>query len=116
MPRGVDDRQRGARDLDLLPVGEIAVAYVGMGVVPQHVVAGMQQDRCTRLLRQLRCDGDVVVVPVGQQDRLDGASADRVEDRRGLVRRVDDDDLAVVTDDPDVVVDVPGAAVEAESA
>ena len=41
---------------------------------------------------------------------------DRLDDRAGVVRGVDDDDLVVVADHPDVVVDVPGAAVEAERA
>ena len=42
------------------------------------------------------------------------APADGLRDRGGVVGGVDHDDLALVADDPDVVVHVPGAAVEGE--
>src|SRR5215212_7744329 len=41
---------------------------------------------------------------------------DRVDDLCRSVRSVDDDDLVGVPDNPDVVVDIPGAPVEAERA
>ena len=56
----------------------------------------------------------MVVVAVGADDRVHVAAGDRVDDRLRLVRGVDDHHVAVVTDQPDVVVDVPGAAVEAK--
>ena len=54
----------------------------------------------------------VVVVPVRQHDRLHGAITDRLQNRRRVVCGIDDDDLVLVADHPDVVVDVPRAAVE----
>ena len=57
---------------------------------------------------------DVVVVPVGADDRDDPPFADGDHDGCRVVGRVDDEHLGVVTDEPDVVVDVPGATVELE--
>ncbi len=51
---------------------------------------------------------------VGEQDRPDPTRPDEVEDRAGVVRRVDDDALVVVADHPHVVLDLPRPAVEAE--
>ena len=59
---------------------------------------------------------DVVVVPVRAQDRPDRSVADGSDDRRGIVRRIDDEDLVIVTDEPDVVLDVEVLAVEREDA
>ena len=56
----------------------------------------------------------MVVVPVRAQDRPHGPVADRRGDRRRVVRGVDDDHLVVVTDEPDVVLDVEVLAVEGE--
>src|SRR5581483_566863 len=57
-----------------------------------------------------------VVVPVRAQDRPDDAAPHRLDDRRGVVGGVDDAHLAVVADDPDVVVDVEVLAVDGEDA
>jgi len=65
---------------------------------------------------QLGHDRDVVVVGVRQQDVGEAAVTDELEDRAGVVRGVDDDALRVVADHPDVVLDLPRAAVEAEGA
>ena len=54
--------------------------------------------------------------PWVQHDGDDPAVPDGVEDGRRVVRRVDDEHLVVVADQPDVVVDVPLAAVEGEGA
>src|SRR5690606_5998381 len=59
-------------------------------------------------------DGDVVVVAVRAQDRADVPVAHGGGDGVGVVGGVDDEHLLVVTDQPDIVVDVPGAAVERE--
>jgi hypothetical protein len=58
----------------------------------------------------------VVVVPVRAQDRPDRSIADGGGDRGGVVCRIDDEDLVVVADEPDVVVDVEVLAVEREDA
>jgi hypothetical protein len=53
---------------------------------------------------------------VGAQDRPDRSVADGGGDRRGVVRGVDDEDLVLVADEPDVVLDVEVLAVEREDA
>ncbi len=64
-------------------------------------------------LAQRRGDAHVVVVGVRAEDRLDAPVADHREDAVDVVRGVDDHALLVVADDPDVVVDLEGLAVEA---
>jgi hypothetical protein len=104
----------GARQADSLAVVEPPVRLLGMGHLPQHVITGMQQHRTVQPLAEFGGDGHMVVVSVGADDRGDVASGDRVDDDRlGLVRGVDDHDVGVVTDEPDVVIDIPGAAVPA---
>src|SRR5699024_2427156 len=59
---------------------------------------------------------DVVVVTVREEDGAHCAPGDRIQHRLRVVRRVDDHALGVVPEDPDVVVHLPGAAVEGERA
>src|SRR5690606_40342358 len=73
-------------------------------------------DRRLRGIGDLGGGVDVVVVRVRAHDRDEGPVPDRLEDRGGLVPGVQDDALAVVADDPDVVVDLPRATVELEGA
>ena len=87
---------------------------LAVDVAPQHPVVGMEQDRRVDRLLQRNRGVDVVVVTMGERDRGDTSPAYRVDDRGGVVSRVDDQDLPVVTDEPDVVGDLPLAAVEAE--
>jgi hypothetical protein len=58
----------------------------------------------------------VVVVAVRAQDRRDRPVPHRGSDRRGVVGSVDDEDLVVVADEPDVVLDIEVLAVERENA
>ena len=83
---------------------------------PQRGIGWMQPDRRPGQIGQRRRRVDVVVVPVRAQDGVHPATADRGLDRVGVVRGVDDDHFLVVAHQPDVVVDVPGAAVQAERA
>ncbi|MCO5555078.1 hypothetical protein L7F22_008618 [Adiantum nelumboides] len=76
----------------------------------------VEQDRRGEPVGQGRGLVDVVVVGVGAHDGLDAPVADGGGDGVGVVRGVDDEHLAVVADDPHVVVDVEGAAVEGEGA
>ncbi len=82
--------------------------------VPQHAVVGVQQDRCVDGVAQRHGGVDVVVVAVGEHDGGDPAAVDRVDDRLVVVGGVEHDHLTVVADDPDVVGDLPLAAVERE--
>jgi hypothetical protein len=56
----------------------------------------------------------VIVVGVRADDGQHSPVTDGRGDRFGVVRRVNDDHLALVTDQPDVVVHRPRAAVKAE--
>ncbi len=110
-------RIAGAGDLELPAVGQVEVPeVVGVGELPQRLVVGVQEDRRDDGLAQRGRDAAVVVVGVGEQDRLHRAARDDGEDVLDRVRGVDDHALVVVADDPDVVVDVEGLAVEAEGA
>jgi hypothetical protein len=82
--------------------------------VPEHPVGRVEPDRRPGGLAEVDRGGDVVVVPVGEHDRRHRPPADRLDDRLGAVRGVDHEHLAVVADQPDVVVDVEVLPVEAE--
>ena len=84
--------------------------------VPQHAVGVVQPDRRVDDIAQRHGGVDVVVVPVGQHDRRHPTAVDGVDDRLVIVRGVEDDDLAFVADEPDVVGDLPLAAIESEDA
>jgi hypothetical protein len=117
MPGRVQDRKTGACHGDRLPVGKVAVrSPFGIGHVPQLPVGRMQPDRCSGGIGQGGGGIYVVVVGVRAQDGGKPARPDRRTDRVRVVRGVDDHALGFVTDDPDVVVDVPGAAVEGKRA
>ncbi len=83
---------------------------------PEHLVGGMQQNRSVERLAELRRDRHVVVVTVRAHHRHHIAAAHRVDDRARVVGGVDHDDVAIATDQPDVVVDFPTATVEFEGA
>ena len=106
-----------ARDLEHLAVAQVAVGLVpAVHEVPQHAVVGVQQHRGADPLGELGRAADVVVVGVGAGDGDDGAVADGRGDGVGVVRRVEDEHLVVVAEQPDVVVDVERLPVEAEGA
>ena len=120
VPGGVEHGHRGATDRQGHPVREVHVPQLGpllvttVGELPQRPVVGVQQDRRTGRDAQRRRHAYVVVVRVRADDGLHRPAADDPQDRVDVVRGVDDDALLVVTDHPDVVVDVVGLAVEAE--
>ena len=82
--------------------------------VPQHPVVGVQQHRRADPLGQLGGAAHVVVVRVGAGDGHDGAVADCLGDDVRVVRRVEHQHLGVVAEQPHVVVDLEGLAVQAE--
>ena len=84
--------------------------------MPEHRVGGVEQDRRVDRVLQRDRGVDVVVVAVGQRDGRDLPAADGLDDRPVVVGGVDHHHLAVVADQPDVVGDLPLAAVEAEDA
>ncbi len=87
---------------------------VGVDDVPQETIELVQQDR--RVDRVAQRDGgvDVVVVAVGEDDPLDLAAVDGVDDRLVVVSGIEDQHLLVVADEPDVVLHLPLASAESE--
>jgi hypothetical protein len=81
----VHDAQPLPRDLELVAVAHGAVGLpIGIDDVPQHLVVGVQEDgRAAGRTRQLGGGVDVVVVPVGAEDRPDRSVADGSGDPRG---------------------------------
>lgn len=115
MPRRVQRHQAGAGDVERVAVFDRAVRLgPGEDPVPEHPVVPVQVDRSVDQAAECAHRGDMVVVAVGEQDGLDGPAGDGGRDGTGVVGRVDHDAFLIVADDPDVVVDVPGAAVERE--
>ena len=118
--RGVDHLDRSTPDRERLVVGEVDVPELGallvapVGQLPQRAVVGVQQDRRPGAASELRRHAHVVVVGVGAHDRLDGPAGDDRQDRVDVVGGVDDQALLVVTDHPQVVVDVVRLAVQGE--
>ena len=98
------------------PSEEIGIgAAVRVDGVPQHPVGRM---RATPALRGPRPAAtgrvDVVVVAVGGDDGHGAPAGDGLDDGPVVVGGVDHHDLAVVADDPDVVLDLEVCAVEGE--
>lgn len=108
--------QLDATDSERLAIADGTEIPLGVSHSPQHVVGRMQKHRRVERIRQLRGDRDVVIVPMGANDCHHVAAADGHDDRPGVVGGVEDDDVVVVADEPDVVVDFPGSAVEFEGA
>lgn len=74
----------------------------------------MQKNRSIQFHTEIRCDSYVIVVAMSTNDSDGIAACDRVDDRTGRMRGIDDHHLVVVTDQPDVVVDLPLATIERE--
>ena len=83
------------------------------GWASRHSSRSLRVQRHRRLvpLGHLDGRGDVVGVAVRADDREHLAVAHRVEHGRGIAARIDDDDLLVVADNPDVDLVGPRAAV-----
>ena len=114
MSRCVYHPNLDTRQGDSLVVGERRIVHRGVRLLPQQLVVRVQENRRFELHCEFWRHGDVVVVRVRTEDRDDVAIADGIDDRLRGVRRIDDEYLGVVADEPDVVVDVPAAAVETE--
>ena len=105
-----------AGDGQRIAVGNGAKVLVRVRHSPQHVIAGVQQHGCVERLAELGSHRDVIVVAVRAHHRHHVAAADGLEDRFGGVGGVENHDVGVVADEPDVVVDFPTATVEFEGA
>ena len=113
MAGGGEDLQFGVADAQYVAVSEFVVEVPG-GVhhFPEHAVCGVQVDGCAEAFCRLLGATDVVVVGVGQQNLLHGAACDGAGNLVDVVGGVNNDHGGVIADDPDVVVDVPAAAVQ----
>ena len=114
MARSVNDRHRCVGDAELFPIFEALVGDSGMGLLPQHLVTGMDEDPRVQFFCQLWRDRDVIVVRVGAHNTLHSATSDGIDDRIGRVGSVDNDAFRIVADNPNVVIDFPLATVECE--
>src|ERR1035437_2588063 len=114
--RSVQDVDVQSADGEHIPVSQLAVGTHRIDPVPQDPIGRMELERSTRHVHDPADRADVIIVPVGEQDSDDLAPGHCRQDRRSVVGRVDDDALVVVADEPNVVVDVPGATVKAEGA
>ena len=114
---GSEDLQFGVADAQDVAVSEFVVEIPG-GVhhFPEHTICGVQVDGCAEAFCRLLCAADVVVVGVGQQNLLHGAACDGAGDLVNVVGGVNDDHGGVIADNPDVVVNIPAAAVQREGA
>ena len=86
----------------------------GMGLFPQHLITGMDENPRIQLFCQLGSDRDVIIVRVRTHDAFHRATSDSVDDRIGRVGSVDNDAFRIVADNPNVVIDFPLATVECE--
>src|SRR5690606_15582511 len=75
---------------------------------------GMHQDRGAEPVCERRRLVDVVVVGVGAHDGRHPPVPDLLRHRLGVVCGIDEHDLPLVADDPDVVLDLPASPVEGE--
>jgi len=110
-------REVGTGHGERLPVGQIPVrGPARVGLIPELAVGGVQPDGRVGGLGQGGGGVDVVVVGVGAQDGGEPPGPDGGQDRVRVVRGVDHHAFGVVAEHPDVVVNVPGAAVKGERA
>jgi hypothetical protein len=85
-----------------------------VGHLPQHIVARVKQHRAVQPFAEFWANGHMIVVAVSADDRGHVAAGDGVDDRLSLMCGVDDHHVAVIADEPDVVVDLPRATVQFE--
>jgi len=110
----VQHRHLDVADRHLVAVRELPARSALLAEVPDHPVVRVEVCRGPGRRDEVTDRGDVVVVGVGEEDGDDPPSADNVEDRARFVGRVDGQALGAVAEHPDVVLNVPGAAIEAE--
>ena len=113
---GVQRAQFGAGDAERFAIGHRAKVLVRVRHPPQHIIAGMEQYRRVERFAEFGGHGHVVVVAVCAHHRHHVAPTDGCHDRRRGVRGVEDHDVGIVAEQPDVVVDFPTATVEFEGA
>jgi hypothetical protein len=116
MARGVNDADVGSGYRQNIPIGQRCRSDSFVDDVPEHLVCRVQRDGgpgCTG-----ESDGltDVVVVSVCAHNIYYRASVHGGDDGLEFVSGIHDDDFAIITNQPDVVVDVPGATVEGKRA
>ena len=114
MARRVQSAQLRAGNTHVVAVGHRAKASVRVGHPPEYVIGGVKQNRRVERLAQFGSHRHVIVVSVRAHHRHHIAPAHGRHDRLRGVGGVEDHDVGIVPDDPDVVVDIPTATVEFE--
>ena len=112
----MDHRQFRVGDFEHVAVGQDLIGRpIWMHLVPEHAVVRVQVDgsidrsaSSTAALMWSLCPG--------AHDRGHVPPSDPSDDRIGIVRGIHDEDLIVVSDEPDVVLDLEVLAVEREYA
>ena len=106
----VHDLERHVGDLENPAVLHLDVGLVlGMGLPPRQPVLAVQGHRRLVPLGHLERRGDVIGMAVRADDREHLPVARPGKHRLGIAARIDDDDLFVVADQPDVDRRVPAA-------
>ena len=95
-------------------VGQRGEGHARVDDVPQHGVGRVEVDRPGNAGDELLHGVDVVVVRVSAHDADNTAASYSTEDGLRVMGGIDDEDLVVISDEPDVVVDLKILAVEAE--
>ena len=113
MPGCGEHLQLGSANTDFLPVMQGLVEVPG-GVhhLPEHPILRVQVDRCFEALGGFLRGTNMVVVGVGQQNPLNRAPGNLCCDFIDVMRGVNDCHTLVITNNPHIIIDFPGAAVE----
>ena len=113
MPGGGEHLQLGSANTDFLPVVQGSVEVPG-GVhhFPEHPILRVQVDGCFEALGGFLSGTNMVVVGVGQQNLLDRAPGNLCCDFINVMRGVNDCHVLVIANNPHIIIDFPGAAVE----
>ena len=107
VPRRVNDLERRAAGGYRHPVGQVPIGRaVGIDLVPQHQIIGVQQNWGTQYVRQGPRGVDVVIVTMGSDDGHRRAVSDRLDDWAMVVGGVNHQDFSFVAHNPDVVLDL----------
>ena len=88
---------------------------IGVHNVPQHPIVSVQINWRIHFIGQCAGGVDVIVVTVSEHDGAHVTAVDSRHNRLVVVRRINNDDVAIVAHQPDVVGDFPLSTVESKN-